>query len=309
MRRSSVVREPLKSGPGLEDSERHSQWTVRQILDWTTKYLRRAGVEAARFEAETLLAHALRIERLELYLHPDRPLSPKERARFRTLIKRRRSGMPLAYLLGTVEFMNTMLKVDSSVLIPRVETEELVERILGDLGPATRGLRLLDLGTGSGAIAIALLVEWPEARALAVDISHKALMLARENARLNGVAERIGFVCCDWLSAVSGSFDLVVSNPPYVPAEEFAALPREVRAHEPRRALDGGPRGLREIERIVREAPRFLRGGGRLYLEIGAGQADDVHKLILETKAFSQVDVLCDLAGHERIVRALRRGR
>jgi release factor glutamine methyltransferase len=302
-----VVRESLKSGPGLEASD--PEWTVRRILDWTTRYLRRGGVEAARFEAETLLAHALSTERLELYLHPDRTLSPKERARFRTLIKRRRAGTPLAYLLGTVEFMNTMLKVDESVLIPRAETEELVEQILKDLGPVHPGLRLLDLGTGSGAIAIALLVEWPEARALAVDISHRALKLARENARLNGVIERIDFVCCHWLSAISGGFDLVVSNPPYVPTEEFAALPKEVRA-EPREALDGGPRGLREIERIVREVPSFLREGGRLYLEIGAGQVDDVRALLWETKAFSQVDALCDLAGRARIVRALRtRGR
>lgn len=287
------------------------EWTVRRVLAWTTKYFRAAGVEAARFEAETLLAHALRTERLELYLHPERVLSEEERGRFRGLVRRRRAGTPLAYLLGTVEFMDATLKVDRSVLIPRVETEELVEHVLREVevdAEASPPLRLLDLGTGSGAVAIALLRAWPQARAVAVDLSLDALRLARENARLNGVARRLELVCSDWQAALRGAFDLIVSNPPYIPTEEIPTLPREVRAHEPHKALDGGTRGLEAIERIIRGAPSVLRPGGRLYLEIGSRQAEDVRGLLECTHQFESIEVLRDLAGHERIVRARRRG-
>ena len=286
-------------------------WTVRRVLEWTSGYLRRGGVETARFEAELLLAHALRTERLDLYLHPDRPLSDAERARFRELIRKRREGVPLAYLLGTVEFLDVTLRVDRRALIPRVETEELVELILrdcrADAARAGPRWRVLDLGTGSGAIAIALLKRWPGARAVAVDLSRDALELARENARQNGVDERIRWVRTDWLAGLRGRFDLIVSNPPYIPSEEYAHLPREVRVYEPRLALDGGPRGLRELARIAEEAPKHLAPGGRLYLEIGAQQAQDVRRLLEETQAFASVEVLRDLAGRERFVRARAR--
>ncbi len=266
-------------------------------------------METARFEAETLLAHTLRTERLELYLRPERVLSQEERERFRRLVRHRRAGTPLAHLLGTVEFLDATLKVDRSVLIPRVETEELVEQILRDLTDDAQvsPLRVLDLGTGSGAIVIALLRAWPEARAVAVDLSFDALRLARENAQLGGVGERLRLACSDWHAALRGTFDLVVSNPPYIPSEEIPALSREVRAYEPRRALDGGPRGLQAIERIVRETPRVLRPGGRLYLEIGSRQAEDVRALLDGTDEFESIEVMRDLAGRERIVRARRR--
>lgn len=286
-------------------------WTIRRVLEWTSGYLRRGGVETARFEAELLLAHALRTERLHLYLNPDRPLSEAERARFRELVQKRRRGVPLAYLLGSVEFMDVTLRVDRRVLIPRVETEELVEVILKDCDSEAQARGeswcLLDLGTGSGAIVIALLKRWPRARAVAVDLSQGALELARENARENGVEERIRWVRTDWLAGLRGRFDLIVSNPPYVPTEEYAHLPREVRVYEPRLALDGGPRGLRELQRIAQEAPKHLAPGGRLYLEIGAQQAEDVRALLEQTQAFSSVEVLPDLAGRDRFVRA--RGR
>ena len=288
-------------------------WTVRRVLEWTAGYLRRGGVETARFEAELLLAHALRIERLHLYLNPDRPLSEAERARFRELIQKRRRGVPLAYLLGTVEFMDATLRVDRRALIPRVETEELVELILKDCGSEAQARgerwRVLDLGTGSGAIVIALLKRWPRARAVAVDLSSDALELARENARQNGVDGRVLWVRTDWLAGLRGRFHLIVSNPPYVPTEEYAHLPREVRVYEPRLALDGGPRGLRELRRIAQEAPRHLEPGGRLYLEIGAQQAEDVRTLLEEARAFTSVEVLQDLAGRDRFVRASAFGR
>jgi len=300
-----VVREPLRRRESSTQASK--EWTVRRVLEWTTGYLRRGGIPAARFEAELLLAHALRRERLELYLRPDRTLTPEERARFRELIRKRRAGTPLAYLLGTVEFMNTTLKVNSAVLIPRPETEELVERILRDLEGRPSPGRALDLGTGSGAIAIALAAARPELHVLAVDLSLEALVLARENARLNGVEGRVAFVCSDWFSALRGRFHLIVSNPPYIPTERLEALPKEVRAYEPRKALDGGPRGIRELERIIREAPRFLQPQGRLYLEIGADQAQQVKAALEQTAAFSSVEIFRDLAGKERVVRAVRR--
>lgn len=304
-----MVREPRRRSlnSSAATKAQFPEWTVRRVLDWTTGYLRRGKVDAARFEAEVLLAHALRVERLELYLQPERPLDLEERARFRELARQRHAGTPLAYLLGTAEFMNVTLKVNSSTLIPRVETEELVERILRDFSsPLPKGFRFLDLGTGSGAIAIALAREWPEARVLAIDISHEALALACQSARLNGVAEQVTFACSDWFSAVRGQFHLIVSNPPYISSEDLRTLPKEVAAHEPRGALDGGPRGLQEIEQIVREAPRFLTSGGRLYLEIGSRQAEDVRNLLYETSAFSHVEVQRDLAGRDRIVHAIR---
>ncbi len=304
-----MVRARSKGSWGPPAARGSSQWTIRRVLEWTTGYLRRGGVEAARFEAESLLAHALRVERLEIYLNPERVLSLKERARYRELVRQRRAGTPLTHLLGTAQFMNTTLKVNRSVLIPRVETEELVEHILHDFGPSAPAQRLsvLDLGTGSGAIAVALAKEWPQACVLAVDISKEALKLARENAQSNGVAGRVFFLCCDWFSAVHGEFDLIVSNPPYIPSEEWERLPEEVREHEPRQALDGGPGGLRAMERIACEAPRFLRPGGRLYLEIGAHQAEDVRALLKQTAAFSHLEIRRDLAGRERIVQAIRR--
>ncbi len=284
-------------------------WTVRRVLEWTTRYLRRGGVEAARFEAEWLLAHALRTERLQLYLNPDRPLSEAERARFRRLVQQRYRGVPLAYLLGTVEFFNVTLRVNEAVLIPRPETEQLVERILRDHQGRPPG-RFVDLGTGSGAIALALLKAWRDARAaaVAVDISPAALRVARENAEKNGLLDRVTFVCGDWLSAFrpDARFELIVSNPPYVPTEALPTLPREVRVYEPRRALDGGPRGLAALARLAREAPPHLAPGGRLYLEIGAQQAQDVVARLERTGAFARIDVLKDLAGHDRIVRAER---
>lgn len=294
-----MVRELLKES---------GEWTVRRVLEWTAGYFRRGGIQAARFEAETLLAHALKTERLKLYLQPQRPLSAEERARFRELVQKRRAGTPLAYLLGTVEFLDATLKVNEAVLIPRPETEELVEQILRDLSPdlGCEDFRVLDLGTGSGAIAIAIARQWPGASVLAVDVSLRALMLAHQNARLNGVAERVAFACSDWFSALRGLFHLIVSNPPYIPTERLVTLPGEVRAHEPREALDGGPQGLREIERIVRQAPGFLHPGGRLYLEIGADQAEETRALFEETAAFSRIEILSDLAGKERIVRAIR---
>ncbi|MFQ6117965.1 MAG: peptide chain release factor N(5)-glutamine methyltransferase, partial [Candidatus Bipolaricaulia bacterium] len=206
---------------------------MRTILGWTRDYLRQGGVELPRFEAEELLAHALKVERLTLYLEPERVLGEEELARFRMLIRKRRAGVPLQYLLGEVEFMGLKLGVDGRALIPRPETEGLVELILRDVEPETE-VEILELGTGSGAIAVALAKFLPQCRITATDISREALELARENAARNGVEGRIEFLESDWFAEVSGRFDLIVANPPYVSIEELEELPGEVREHEPR---------------------------------------------------------------------------
>lgn len=280
-------------------------WSVREILDWTRKHLKRAGIEAARFEAEILLAHALGTERLELYLNPERALSAPQRARFKKLLAKRTQGVPLQYLIGTVDFMGCEISVNEAVLIPRFETEELVNLILEDVSREL-ALNILELGTGSGAIAVALAKHLKQAKMVATDISAEALELARRNAQRNGVSERIAFLQSDWFSGVSGAFDLIVSNPPYVDSQSLKGLPEEVK-HEPLIALDGGKAGLQAICTIIAQSPPHLVEGGRLYLEIGEMQTQSVLAMIQENGAFRAVEILKDSAGKDRFLRAVRR--
>lgn len=284
------------------------EWTVRRILREAAAYLRRSGVERASFEAAELLAHALGTERLRLYLEPERVLTPREQEDFRGLLLRRRAGVPLQYLLGEAEFMGLSLRVDGRALIPRPETEELVELVLKEIEtglPAqARGeLEILELGTGSGAIALALAKALPRSRITATDISPQALELARENAVRHGLEGQISFIESDWFSAISGKFDLIVANPPYVGRAEAAGLPREVRDHEPRQAWDGGEEGLESLKELIVQAPAYLKPRGRLYLEIGAGQGARVRALALLTSDYEEIEVLRDLSGRERFLR------
>lgn len=288
----------------LGDAVEKRSWSVRQVLDWTRKYLRQAGVEAARFEAEILLAHALGTERLELYLNPERGVNEQERARFKRLLTKRTQGVPLQYLIGTVDFMGCEICVNEAVLVPRFETEELVEKILQDV-PSELALSILELGTGSGAIAIALAKHLKHAKIVATEISVEALEIAQKNAERNGVSNRIAFLQSDWFSEVSGSFDLIVSNPPYVDSKRLRTLPKEVK-HEPRIALDGGEAGLQAIRTIIEGAPAHLKQNSRLYLEIGETQAEKVAELTRATGAFSTIEILRDSAGKDRFLRAVR---
>lgn len=281
---------------------------MRKALWWTRGYLRRGGVELSRLEAEELLAHAMGVERLALYLEPNRVLSAEERAQFRSLVARRRAGIPLQYLLGEIEFMGLSLRVDERALIPRPETEELVELILREVDPQGRG-KTLELGTGSGAIAIALAKSLPDYRITATDISTEALELARENAARNAVEEKIDFLESDWFAAIEGKFDLIVANPPYVGREEVERLPREVRQQEPRLAWDGGVGGMEALQEIIDAASSHLQPGGRLYLELGAGQGAEVREFALTGGAYDGIEVFRDLSGRERHFRAARRAR
>ncbi len=255
------------------------KWTILRVLQWTTEYLGSKGVEQPRADAEVLLAHVLGVERIQLYLNYDKPLAPHELARYRAMIRRRASSEPTQYITGRQEFWSLDFEVTPDVLIPRPETEVLVERGLEILnsGPAF----ILDLGTGSGAIAIALAHECPDFRVIAVDRSFGALRVATRNAARNGVIEHIYFVLTDLFEALSPEpvFDLIVSNPPYISEMEFLDLAPEIANYEPHSALrGGGVHGLDLIRRILAQFPWYLKPGGSMLMEIGLGQAEILEK-------------------------------
>ena len=281
-------------------------WTSVELVRWTQSYFKDHGVASPRLDAEVLLAHVLDCERLDLYTKFDRPVEAEERARYRELVRERAAErVPVAYLTGTKEFWSLPLRVTRDVLIPRPDTETLVRAALAR-SPAPR--RVLDFGTGSGAIAAALARELPEsAEIVAVDACERALEVARANFEALGLAARVEVVCADALAAFDGGdFDLVVSNPPYVPRDEIDTLEPELR-HEPRAALDGGPDGLDVIRAIAREAPRALASsGGSLLIEVGADQASTVSDLLCA----AGLDAVCchrDLAGIDRVVAGRRK--
>jgi len=278
-----------------------------------------AGIETARLDAECLLAHVLGLPRWRLAVERKRRLTPEQFARYLAWLHRREGREPLAYLLGTREFWSLSLAVSPGVLVPRPETETLVEAALAAIrGAATRSTApgplspvIVDLCTGSGAVAIALARELPGARVYATDISRRALRIARANAEAHGVAARISFLRGDLWRALDGrgpggGADLVVSNPPYIPSGAIPELMPEVQ-WEPQQALDGGPDGLRFHRAIVAGAPREIRPGGFLLLEIGADQAESVTRLLEESGGFEAIRVLRDLAGRDRVVAARRR--
>ncbi len=275
-----------------------TEWTIREVLNWTRGYLEAAGVVQPRLEAEILLAHALDVERLNLYISPDQPLTIDERARYRTVVKQRREGTPLQHLIGEVQFFGLRFRVGRDALIPRPETEELLDHIL-KLVPRDRDIRCLDLGTGTGVIAICLARYFPQAAVTAVDISASALEIARGNALLNGVEDRVAFIESDWFERIEGTYDLIASNPPYIAEDELHTLPTEVRDHEPRLALDGGAGGLAEMGRLITALPVHMNADALLFLEIGHQQDGEVAKMLTEG-GFADVRVELDMSGKKR---------
>lgn len=275
--------------------------SVLEIIQATTAYFQKSGVESPRLNIEHLLAHVLGQRRMDLYLQFDRPLGEKELEPLRALVKRRAAGEPLQHLLGSVEFLGRTFASDRRALIPRPETEQLVELILEDAKkrfPAGAPGRVLDVGTGSGVIALSLAAAWPQSAVMAVDLSEDALGLARENAARLGLAERVAFSRSDLLAGVEGEFQLIAANLPYIAPQDLPGLAREVQ-FDPAMALDGGERGLVLIERLIHEAPRFLRG--LLALEIGHGQAAEVCAALAREK-FQDIRPLNDYQGRERFV-------
>ena len=284
--------------------------TPRRALEQAAGALSRAGIESARLDAEVLLAHALGVTRDKLYLDYDAPLAADRQERFSSLIGRRCRREPVAYLTGRREFWSLDFLVTPAVLVPRPETELLVETALGLIGETTildLGFRILELGTGSGAIAISLAREKPAAEIWATDISPAALEVARANASRHAVANKIHFSAGDLFEAVSdrrGFFSMIVANPPYIRSDEFDRLPRAVRDFEPRIALDGGSDGLDFYRRIVQVGRLYLASSGLVLFEIGADMADEVVRLFADAGCYSLARVYQDYAGRDRVVSA-----
>jgi len=274
-------------------------WTVLKVLQWTADYLAQKGVESGRREAELLLAALLGLDRVGLYLNYDRPLVPAELVLFRERVGRRARREPLQYILGRAEFWSLPFAVTPAVLIPRADTEILVEEALKRVSGTCR---ILDVGTGSGAIAVALAHELPQAAVEALDLSDEALAVAAANARENGVEARMCFRQGDLAALTGGPYDLVVSNPPYIPARDLADLMPEVRDFEPRLALDGGEDGLDCYRRLLPAVAGCLNPGGWLLVEVGFGQAAQVAELFAAAPGLEEIFVARDLAGIDRVV-------
>lgn len=282
-------------------------WTTLKVLEWTTTRFQRAGIESARLEAQVLLAHTLACDRVRLYMDFDRPLRVDELGSYRALIQRRLSGEPLAYLVGEQEFWSLPFRVGPEVLIPRRDSETVIEVVLDQITDRAAPLRIADLCTGSGVLAITLARELGQAQVVATDISEAAAGIARDNAERNRVADRVEVRVGDLHAPLSGEapFDVLVSNPPYVRSADIAGLAREVRC-EPRLALDGGPDGLMFYARIVAAAPALLVPGGLLVFEHGFDQDHAVRQLIDATGAFEPAATRHDLGGQPRVTHARR---
>ncbi len=280
-------------------------WTVLQVLEWTAGAFKSAGIDSPRLTAEVLLAQGLGCGRLDLYLNYDRPLTEDERAVFRELVRRRLDREPTAYIVGRRAFWTIELAVGPGVLVPRPETEGLVEAALAHLIAAgDEAPRLLDMCTGSGAVALALAAELPGARVTAVDASGRALAWARKNAVRLGLADRVDLMAADLFTALGpgARFEVITINPPYVSGGEWDGLAPEIKDHEPREALVAGPSGLEVIRRAAAGAARFVTAGGLVACEIGHGQAAEAAACF--EAVFGRVELGRDLAGTPRLIKA-----
>lgn len=279
-------------------AEERRRWTIIELLKWTADYLKEKRFENGRLTGERLLAHVLNCRRVDLYVQFERPLTGDELASYKTLLKRRLAHEPLQYIIGETEFFSLPFKVGPAALIPRPETELLVEKALAAASRLPEA-RILDIGTGSGNIAISLAVHLPTAKITAVDCSQAALALAAENSQRNHVGERIQWREWNLFSDAclsSTPFDIVVSNPPYIRQTDFDALPPEIKNFEPRIALLAGSNGLDAYQAIGKWLPTLLDKPGVAFLEIGADQAKDVAALL------GEVVVHRDLAGKDRVI-------
>ena len=272
--------------------------TVLEVLQATTAYFKKHKVENPRLNAEHLLAHALGRKRIELYLEFERVLTESELAPLRNLVKRRSEGEPLQHLLGTTEFCGLTFLCDKRAMVPRPETEELVELVESKI--ENRELRIVDVGTGSGVIALTLAVKFPEAEILAVDISDDALALAQENAARVKLAGRVRFLKSNLLEDVEGCFDVIVANLPYISIQDRQSLSREV-LHDPEVALFASAQGDELVRELIAQAPSQLRPGGMLALEIGIGQSDALLSVLTE-KNYRDISSKSDYSGVKRFL-------
>jgi release factor glutamine methyltransferase len=291
----------------LNSTEQQAKWTIGGLLDWTARYLLNKGSEFPRLDAEVLLAHALDCRRIDLYTRYEE-LAPEEaRTRFRELIRQRIAGCPVAYLVGRKEFFSLVFEVSPAVLIPRPETEFVVLECLR-LARAMDEPRVLDVGTGSGNIAVTVAHQHHRAQMTAIDISPDALTVAARNAERLDVSERIRFLSGDLFGPIPAGehFDFVLSNPPYIAQEELPNLAPGVRDYEPHSALNGGPGGYEVFDRLVREARDYLVSGGHLILEIGAPQCESARARIAALPEYQLAETIYDGSRHPRVLCARR---
>lgn len=277
--------------------------TVLEVIKLSTNYLQKKGIESPRANAEILLAEILKCKRLELYLSFDKPLSENEVQLYREAIRKRGLRVPLQYIVGNVDFYGLKLFVNENVLIPRPETELLVEKIISETDKSLN-LKILDIGVGSGNISLALIKNLPNSKVIAIDVSENALNIAEQNAELNLLQERIEFKMFDILKDDTkklGNFDLVVSNPPYISVSDFENLEPELKVHEPKIALTDNSDGVSFYKRIIEISEQILNEHGKLYFELGMGQSIQVKKYF-EDRNFKNIRVTKDYSGIERII-------
>lgn len=277
--------------------------TFQQALTETAARLEDAGCESPRLDATLLLSAAVKKDKIQLYAHPKTKLSPEEYAIFEGFVSRREKAEPIAYILGERGFWDIDLSILKGVLIPRPDTETLIEVVLDESKDKTAALNICDLGCGSGAIILSLLKALPGASGIAADMSDTALACTTDNARKLSLQDRLSVLKSNWFEGIPAQqFDLITSNPPYIPTPDMADLMRDVRLHEPHLALDGGTDGLEAYREIINSASEYLKEGGLLAFEVGQGQADDVATLIKNTNQFTSPRFKKDLAGIERVV-------
>ena len=293
-------------------AEANQIWTIGRILKWTEQYFGQKGIESPRLDAEVLLSHVLGKQRIYLYVHFDEPLQAEELALYRAMIRQRVDHMPVAYILGEKEFMGLTFKVTPDTLVPRPDTEFLVQAAVDELKVQTDGneepARLADIGTGSGAVCLSVLSLMDGVTADTVDISSAARAVAEENAAALGLDERVRFHTGDLLAPVAGQqFAAILSNPPYIPVADIAELAPEVRCKEPMTALAGGADGLDFYRRLCMEAPAMLTEKGFMAFEVGIHQAEAVAALAEDNPLIGRTEIRKDYAGIDRVVLAWRK--
>lgn len=283
--------------------EKKDVWTISSLLNWTVNYFKSKNIESARLDAEVLLSHVLGQERIYLYVHFDEPMQQDELNKFREYVKKRAQHVPVAYIIGEREFMGLPFKVTPDTLIPRPDTEILVENVLANVDK-NKEMMIADIGTGSGAIILSLLANLPNAAGKTVDIAPKAIEVAKENAVNLHVDDRCEFFTGDLFAPLQGDkFDVIVSNPPYIPQKDIAGLEDDVKAYEPVSALTDGGDGLSYYRRLLGEGRAYLKENGFIALEIGIYQSKAV-KRMAEENGWKNIKVIKDYAGIDRVVLA-----
>ena len=279
--------------------ENNKKNTIRNLISVARDELNKSGAGESNIDAQVFMMKAVNMDKTGILINPDYELTKEQLADFKTMVEKRKSGIPSQYIVGKCEFMGYDFFVDKNVLIPRADTEVLVEKVL-EFSAKNKFKNILDMCTGSGCIAISLVLNGVE-KAVGADISQGALNIAEKNAEYNDVKNKTEFIHSDLFENIEGVFDAIVSNPPYIPKEDIKSLMREVKDHEPLSALDGGDDGLDFYREITKQSRKYLKDGGMLFYEIGYNQSEDLHK-IMEENGFEKVTTVKDYAGLDRVV-------